>query len=411
MSLFTLSWKNLVDKPLSAILSLLLFALGVGLIALVFLIEHQLDRQFRRNMAEVDLVIGAKGSPLQLVLSSLFHLDAPTGNISLEEAGAFLRPDHPLIERAIPLSLGDSHEGFRIVGTQPSILDHYGAGLSEGRVWEKPMEVVLGTAAARRLDYDLGDTFQSTHGLDDNEDLLHEDAGAFRVAGILEPTGTVIDQLILTAPESVWAVHGHEDGGAADYHAHDSIPLYEHTNEEITAILATFRARNVQTLNFPRLINENTNLLAANPSYEVSKLFAQLGQGERILRILGYVIVLVSSFSIFISLFQSLRDRRYELAIMRTLGASPGTLFLLILLEGLLLAFGGYLLGLALAHGGLEVGRMFTTDTYRFPFTGLDFLPGEAYLLLGALVIGALASILPAWQARNTDIHETLAEG
>ena len=159
------------------------------------------------------------------------------------------------------------------------------------------------------------------------------------------------------------------------------------------------------------MINENTNLMAANPSYEVSKLFDQLGRGEKILRLLGVVIVFVSSFSIFISLYQSLKERRYELAILRTLGASPGTLFMLILLEGLLLALGGYLLGILLAHGGLEAGRLFAVDTYRYPFTGLTFLPRELLLLAGALGIGFLASLIPAWQARNTDIHDTLAEG
>ncbi len=426
MNPLLLSWKNLTSKPLSTVLSLLLFALGVGLISLVFLLDKQLDQQFRKNMEGIDMVIGAKGSPLQLVLSSIFHLDAPTGNIRIDDAKAFLNPRHPLIETAIPLSLGDSYRGYRIVGTQHKIVAHYNARPAKGKLWDHSMEVTLGANVADREGLTIGDTFKSTHGLDENEDLVHGDAASFKVVGILEPTGAVVDQLILTAPESVWEVHGeHEEPAATDttalpaadsheghgQHAQDDTPLYEKTGQDITAILVKFKARNVQTLNMPRMINENTNLLAANPAYEISKLFAQLGRGEKVLRILGIVIVVVSSFSIFISLYSSLKDRRYELAIMRTLGASPGRLFSLIIIEGIILAVLGYLLGIFFSHAGLEIGAQVADDAYRYPFTGWDFLQRELWLLAGALVIGFVAAFIPALEARNTDIHDTLAEG
>ncbi len=418
MNLFQLSWKNLLNKPLSMALSLALFALGVGLISLILLLNKQLDQQFQRNMEGIDMVIGAKGSPLQLVLSSIFHLDAPTGNISIDEAKAFLRPGHPLIEEAIPLSLGDSHRGFRIVGTTPVIIDHYGAGIAAGRLWKAPMEVTAGALAAKRLNLKPGDRFQSTHGLDINEDLVHDDAQAFTVTGILTPTGSVIDQLLLTSPASVWEVHDHQPGTEAtetdheENHDHgDDAPLHEQTDKEITAILVAFKHRNVQTLNMPRMINENTNLMAANPSYEISKLFDQLGVGEKVLRWLAYIIVGVSFFSIFISLYNSLKDRRYELAIMRTLGASPWKLFFLIITEGLILAVLGYLLGILLSHAGIEMLGRFVKDAQRYAFTGRMFLSQEALLFLGAIGVGLLAAIIPALQARNTDIHDTLAEG
>ena len=129
MNLLNLSWKNLVNKPLSMMLSLVLFALGVGLISLLFLLNQQLQDKFEKNLAGIDLVVGAKGSPLQLILSSMYHIDTPTGNISIQEATPFLRPGHPLIERAVPLSLGDSHKGYRIVGTTTDILAFYNAEL------------------------------------------------------------------------------------------------------------------------------------------------------------------------------------------------------------------------------------------------------------------------------------------
>ncbi len=432
MNLLQLSWKNLINKPLTMLLSLLLFALGVGLISLVFILEKQLDQQFEKNMQGIDMVIGAKGSPLQLVLSSIFHLDAPTGNINIGEARAFLRPEHPLIKRAIPLAIGDSYSGYRIIGTTRAIIEHYEASPAEGKLWENPMEVTVGANVAERLGLRPGDQFRSTHGLDDNEDLVHEDAAAFLVAGILAPTGAVIDQLILTSPASVWEVHGHEEAGntgeeaasGEEGHDHDAgethdqehspalqRPLYEMTEQDITAILIQFKHRNARTLNMPRMINENTPLMAANPSYEISKLFEQLGRGERILRILGIVIVIVSSFSIFISLYNSLKDRRYELAIMRTLGASPWRLFFLILFEGVILAALGYLLGILLSHGGIEIGARIADDAYQYPFTGRTFLTEEVWLFVGALAIGVIAALIPAFEAGNTDIHRTLAEG
>jgi putative ABC transport system permease protein len=416
------------------VLSLLLFALGVGLISLLLLLNKQLENQFAKNMAGIDLVVGAKGSPLQLILSSMFHVDSPTGNISLAEAKPFLRPGHPLIEKAVPISLGDNYRTYRIVGTTYEILTFYDAEIAEGRLWEAVMEVAIGAGVASTLGLKLDDRFHSAHGFDDNPDLVHDDVETFRVVGILKPTGSVVDQLILTSTQSVWAVHeGHgeapklpsyEDDDDEGDHAragheasqgHDhydlSAPLYEMEDRDITSMLIKFKARNVQTLNLPRAINENTNMQAANPSYEIAKLFDQIGVGERILRILAIVIIAVSSFSIFISLYSSLKERQYELAIMRTLGASPGRLFSLIVLEGLLLAFLGYLLGIALSHVGMHLFAGYLKESYRYVFSGWVFLREELFLLGGALLIGLIAALIPAWQARRTDIHETLAEG
>ena len=409
MNTLFLSWKNLVNKPLSTLLSILLFALGVGLISLLLLLNHQLEQKFNKNLAGTDLVIGAKGSPLQLILSSMFHVDVPTGNISLDEAGVFLRPEHPLIQRSVPLALGDSYRAYRIVGTTHNIISLYGAEIAEGRLWETPMETVLGVDAARELQLDIGDRFQSTHGLGEDENLVHDEADAFVVTGILEPSGTVVDQLILTSAESIWQVHEHSSG--EEPHLDPEVPLYQKTDQDITALLIKFKNnKSVPALNMPRAINENTNMMAANPAYEISKLFDQIGVGERILRAIAVVIIAVSSFSIFIALFNSLRERRYELAIMRTLGASPARVFSLIIVEGLILAGAGCLAGLMLSHVGMEVFSEYLQDAYRYRFTGWIFLKEEWFLILGGGIIGFIAAFIPAWQAKNTDIHRTLAE-
>jgi putative ABC transport system permease protein len=208
MNLIKLSFQNLLYKPLNLVLSLLLFALGIGLISLMFILNKQITQKFENNLAGIDLIIGAKGSPLQLVLNGLYHIDAPTGNISLKEAEPFLNSNHTLIKTAIPLSLGDSYKGFRIVGTTMDFPALYNAILSAGAWWQKPLEVTIGSSVASALHLKIGDTFISSHGLTTDEFNEHGH-DPYTIVGIIKTTGSVCDQLILTSPESIWEVHEH----------------------------------------------------------------------------------------------------------------------------------------------------------------------------------------------------------
>ncbi|NUQ24349.1 MAG: ABC transporter permease [Saprospiraceae bacterium] len=411
MNLLQLSWKNILHKPTSTLLSLVLFALGVGLVSLLMLVNRQLEDKFEKNLAGIDMVIGAKGSPLQLILSSMYHIDAPTGNVAIADVKAFLNPKHPVIGKAVPLSLGDNYRSYRIVGTTFDFFDLYKAELAQGRRWEAVFEVVIGAAVADALDLKTGDTFHSSHGFVVDENLEHTDASAFKVVGVLQPTGAVVDQLILTSPQSIWGVHEHGDH-EHEHEAYDlSKPLTDYEGESITSVLVQFKARNAATLNMPRGINENTNMQAATPAWEINRLYAILGDSALALQVLALIIIAVSGLSVFLSLYASLRDRRYELALMRVMGASRGKLFALILLEGLLLAAVGCVIGLALSHTGMGVFARALESSYRYSFTGALFLKEEIWLVLAALGVGLLAAFIPAVQARNTDISQTLAEG
>lgn len=414
MNLLRLSWKNLTSKPLDMALSLILFALGVGLISVLFLINKQVQDKFDKNLAGIDMVIGAKGSPLQLILCGMYHVDDPTGNITIKEAKPFLRPNHPLISMAVPLSVGDNYRSYRIIGTTHAMLDLYEGQVVEGEIWEEDYEVTIGASVAKRLDLKLGDNFQSSHGLVQDENLVHDDAGAFKVVGILEPSGSVLDQLILTNTSSIWAVH--EDHG--DEVAHDSLS-HEHAEEEdwlaqeekdITMVLVKFKARNFRTLNMPRTIAENTNMMAASPAIQINKLYDQLGVGMDFLQAVALAIIVVSGLSIFISLFSSLKDRQYELALMRVMGASRGRLFILIILEGILLAVVGYVIGIALSHGAMALLSGFLEESYQYQFSAGTFLAEEGYVFCGAVLLGLLAAVIPALQASQTDISETLGK-
>jgi putative ABC transport system permease protein len=433
MTALKLAWRNLTDRPLPMLLTLTLFALGVGLTSLLLLVNKQLTDKFEKNLAGIDVVVGAKGSPLQLILCNMYHVDVPTGNISLKSARPFLNPKHPLIKNAVPLSLGDSYKTYRVVGTLPDFVDLYKGQIAEGKLWNAPMETTIGATVAAKTGLKIGDSFSSNHGLTTDGD--EHDAAKFSVVGIFQPSGTVLDQLILTASESTWQVHEHHDEteisdakSDADHGEHEHATLQTSniklqtedartrllaadSSKQITAMLLQFKARNVQTLNFQRNLNANTDMQAATPALEINRLFEMMGVGESALKALASVIVIVSGLSIFIALFNSLRERRYELALLRVMGSGRERLFLLIILEGLLLSFMGFIIGIALSHGAMQLLGKYMTDAYRYTFSGKIWLPEEWGLLIGALLIGFLAAIIPAFSAYKTDISRTLAKG
>lgn len=437
-----LAWKNLWYRPMPTILSLLLFALGTGLAAFLLLFNHQVEEKFEANLADIDLVVGAKGSPLQLILCNMYHIDVPTGNIPLKQAKPFLNPAHPLIEEALPLSLGDSYKGFRIVGTTDAFFDFYGVEIGEGETWLDDFHVVIGHNVARVLNLELGDTFFSAHGLADDDMHTHDDIPPLTVKGILAASGTVADQLILCTTPTVWKAHGHPMGGdvegddhdhedhdheGQDHGDHDHVAqdvggasgekvspgsldrLLDNEGEEITSLLLRFKGRNFQALNMQRNINENTDLQAATPAIEIARLYTLMGVGEEMIRMLAIAILIVSALSVFLLLLHSLRSRKYELALMRVMGGRPGELFRMILWEGLSISAVGCLLGILLAHVSLGFLAETLEASYRYPFTGWLFLPEELYLFLGAIVIGAIAAAIPALQAQRTNISATLA--
>lgn len=416
MSVLKLAWKNIVSNPLNLLLSIILFGLGIGLISFLMLLNTQLSENFEKNLADIDLVIGAKGSPLQMILCSMYHIDNPTGNIKVDEAKAFLNPGHPLLDMSVPLSLGDSYKRHRIVGTNDGILELYNAQLDQGKLWAQDLDVTIGAGVARATGLKIGDSFKSSHGFDDDADLAH-DHSAFKVVGVLKPSGSVVDQLILTNPSTVWAVHDHvaEDHEGHD-HAHtppvrSNEELLQHPEKDITSLLIRYKDRtNYRTLSLPRAINENTDMQAASPPYEINKLYSLIGVGTDAIRWLAILIALVSAISIFISLYKSMKERKYELSLIRVMGGSRGTLFMLIVIEGIILSIIGFVVGMIISHGGMEIMSKFLQSSYRYDFTGWRVIPGDAWLFVGSIALGIVAALIPAYQASYTDIHKALSE-
>jgi len=403
MSLLTLSWRYLWARPLATLLNLLLLTLGLATVAFVLLAQDRVARAFERDLQGIDLVVGAKGSPLQLILAGVFHIDVPPGNIALADVQALAQ--NPMVAQVIPLSLGDSLLTYRIVGTTPDYVAHYGASLLQGSLWSMPMQAVLGAQVAQATGLTVGQAFAGAHGLGGGGHL-HADT-PYTVTGLLQPCGCVLDRLVLTDTASVWAVH--EGLAPGEF---ESLPVEDRSaiesERELTLALVRYRTP-LAAASLPRLVNSTTKMQAAAPATEITRLLSMLGVGTRLLQGLGAVLLLVAGLSVFIALWGAVRERRADIAMLRMLGAPPRRVGLLLLCEALWLAALACVLalllaqGLSLLAGGLWAqGQGLAIDQGQWP-SRLVFVPALA------LGVALLAAALPAFSAYRVDVASLLS--
>lgn len=399
MSPLKISWKSLVAKPLSSGLNMMLIAFGTGILTILLLASSQIEDKLERNSKDIDLVVGAKGSPLQLILSSIYYIDFPTGNIPYKEAKELARS--PFVKRAVPLSLGDNYMGSRIVGTDSNFISLYGLKTQSGRFWSANLEATIGVNVAKTQNLKIGDTFFGAHGLSNNSDQHKEHA--YKVVGILAEQHNVTDNLILTDLSSIWEMHGdHDEEAAANEHEEDL------ENLEITSLLIQYRSP-MSIAMFPRMVNQMTSLQSASPAMESTRLFSLIGVGVDTLQWFAVLIMFIAAISVFVNLYNSLKEKNYDLAIMRTLGASKIKLFMITILEGMILTLAGTLIGMALGHFAIElIGRYQESSQARL--SGFIFITAEVYVLLAGLAIGFFASVIPAWQAYRANISKILSK-
>lgn len=397
MNTATFSLASLRFHALSNIFNIVVLALGIATIITLLRVSDQIEDRFDQDLNGIDLVVGAKGSPLQLILSSVFHLDVPTGNIPLKDAEELEK--NPLIKSAIPVALGDSYHGFRIVGTTPDYPRHYNASLSEGHLWTHAMETVLGSEVARRSGLTVGAHFVGSHGLTQGGEE-HSDF-PYTVTGILAPTGSVVDRLIFTDISSVWNVHEH-------HHDDDDDHEEKSAGREITALLITYKSP-LAAATLPRLINNTSSLQAASPALELAKLYHLIGAGSEAIRFFGIVLMAVAGIGFFVTLFHAASDRRYDIALLRALGATRAKIFAFMIIEGLILGALGTVLGIMLGHlmtWGIEV---YIQHYRHMTLTNAAFTRVEFYIAFSALGVALAASIIPAWIACKTNVAALLA--
>ena len=383
-----LAFAYLREKPLATMLNILLLGLGVGTIIALALVLSQLEQRMDRDAAGIDLVIGAKGSPLQLVLSTVFHIDIPTGNIAVAEAANVIA--EPVVKQAVPLALGDSYQTFRIVGTNPAYLELYGTTLQSGRMWNAPLEAVVGADVARHIGLEPAKTFAGSHGLTETGGG-HADH-PYTVVGVMKPTGSVIDRVILTPVESIWRVHEHG----------------EEPGKEITAYLIQYTTP-LAAASFPRMVNARSGLQAAAPAMETARLFSLLGVGITALKGFAIIMMLCAALGIFVALMNALDERRADLALLRVLGGSPATVFLTIIAQGAALGLAGVILGAMIGHIGAEWMGSVLEKNHRIALTGFTLIVEELWVVAGAMGLAVLAGLFPAWRAYRSAVPELLS--
>ena len=382
---------------MAAALNLLLLSLGLASITLVMLVNHQIQKAFERDLAGIDVVVGAKGSPLQLILSGVFQMDTPTGNVPLADVQALQA--NPQVAKLIPISMGDSFQGFRIIGTTPDYVSHYGGVMAAGALWQAPMQAVLGARVARDTGLRVGDSFAGSHGLGGGGHAHGQTP--YTVTGVLAPGGSVMDRLILTPTESVWRVHDKDT--ALD--AQDQKILEE--EREVTLALIQYHSP-LAAVTFPRFINTATNMQAASPALEISRLLGLIGIGADVLRAFAGVLLLTAGLGVFIALWSAVRERRADLALLRMLGAAPRQLAALLWCEAVWLALLATLLGLAMGQGVAALVAVALDVDKSLSLSALSWPPALLVVPALSLRVAAASALLPTWEAYRVSVLELL---
>jgi putative ABC transport system permease protein len=393
----------------TALIQFAVVLIGAGMVMLAVLGARAVDGLVARQIGPVDLVVGADGSPLQIALAGALHLDAPPGNVKLADAARLA--DLPAVRRAVPVSLGDSLDGWRILGASSDIYALYRATPAQGRLPDASMEAVAGAAAAEALGLTVGTTFAGSHGLDVGGEV-HDDA-PYTLVGVLAPTGTALDRTIITPLESVWDVHGAHD------HAHGDERDHDHNGEshepsggepgrdETTLILIQTRSPIAQ-VTLPRLIDPTPGLQSANPKLEIARLERLARPAVEGARALGLVLAGLALLGLAAALAAGLQARRADFALLRTLGASPVTLGAIGLIEAGVIGVGGAATGVGLAHLAAAGVIASLPPAEAAAFGGMTGGPAEVMIILGAGLAALLAAAPTALAAARADLDDAL---
>ena len=449
LNLVLLSLKSRLS---STILAVLLTTFGISISIILVQFENHIKTRLNNDGKKIDIVVGAKGSPLQIVLSSIYHIDLPTGNIPYSSLKTI--SEDPLVDKVIPLALGDNWKNNRIVGTTYEYLEHYGAKLDKGRSWQKVFEVVAGSSVKINLNQEIS----GSHGLVDSNN--RHDHGKYRVVGILKPTGTVLDRLLLTSLKSVLQIHGQDiEDNEKHHHEHDKHEHEKHEHEkhehdkhehekhehdkhehqlnknkhktdnhdhnseqkgnsvnnnqdfiepEITSLLITTKSP-VANINLPRSINKQSQLQAANPAFEITRLSAMLGLGSKSFKLLSIIIMLIAVLSIFTGLASNFENRLRDLAILRAIGYSKARVFKIISLEGIIIVIFGIIIGLCSSflvfNLLVDIIAPLNNSNAKFNFS-IDIV----IIICLVFLAGLFAAFFPAYKGSKVSVAKQLTQ-
>lgn len=413
MAILTLAGKSLWNRRLTSALVVLAIALSVTLLLGVERLRTQARASFAHTLSGTDLIVGARGGPINLLLYSVFRIGDPTNNVNWTSYRTLAT--HPQVAWTVPLSLGDSHRGFRVLGTNRDYFQHYRYGRSQplriaaGREFEDVFDAVLGAEVADRLDYRLGQSIVIAHGAGEVSFALHDDK-PFRVVGILARTGTPVDQTVHVSLEGIEAIHADWRGGApvpGMSLSAEQVRQLDLTPKTITAFLVGLKAKTA-IFRLQREINEFAAepLLAILPGLTLQQLWDLLGLAENALLAVSGLVVLVGLTVMLAALLTGLNERRREMAILRALGARPGQIFALVLGESMALALAGAAFGVLLLQGALLLAGPMLQARLGLAIAGWPPSSHELILLAAVLGCGLLAGLFPAWRAYRYSVAD-----
>jgi putative ABC transport system permease protein len=396
MTIPLLVYRSLRQHALSTLVTAGSIALAAGLLMTVWVVKTQSQRAFTETTTGFDAVLGARGSKLQLVLNAIFHLEASPGNMAWTDYEQIAK--HPAVKSAVPIAVGDNFEGWRIVGTVPELFSRveFAEGrkyaFADGKLFGEGREAVVGSFAAQKLGWKVGDTFRPYHGLNFDPANQHEEV--FTVTGILAPTNTPADRVIWIPIKGVQTMGGHDPRTATD----------------ISAVLLQFRAPAAGIMLDVMYNKQGNRLTLAFPaSAIIADLFAKIGWFDRVLTLVAYLVALVAAGSVLAGIYASMSARRRDIAILRALGARRRTVFGAVVAEagmiGALGALGGFIVYFALLAGVAEVIRA---------QTGVLLAVGKMHAVLWIcplvmITLAALGGVVPAIKAYRVPVAETLA--
>jgi len=423
-ALLSLAWKSLANRAVSVTLTVATIALSVALFLGVERVRDSVRDSFNSTISETDLIVGARSGAINLLLYSVFHLGDPTANISWDSYE--LIDTAPDVSWTVPISLGDSHRGYRVVGTTPGYFEHYKYGrardleMREGQFFGEGREAVVGAEVARQLGYALGDEILLSHGIGEVSFAEHSDHH-FRIVGILAPTGTPVDRSVLVSLQGIEAIHAGWNTGAPRAETHDHDDGHDHedgdhedgdhdlTPDSVTAVLVGLHSP-IRVLSLQRQINtyEGEALSAVLPGVALSQLWRVVGVAERAFFAVSVLVIVVGLCGILTALSAGLNERRREMAVLRAVGARASDVFFLLILEAMTIAFLGALVGIVVATGGFAALSPVLSGRYGFD---LPIAPGwtELAVLGGLTVTGALFGLWPAWRALRNALVDGLS--
>ena len=400
-------------------------ALATALLWTLERLRHDIRSSFSQSVSGVDLIVGARSSPVQLMLFSVFHIGSVPQGMSMDSVR--LLAQHRSVSWVVPLSLGDSHRGFPVLGTTPAYFQHFKYGdkqalvLRQGAVFADTLdglyEAVIGAEVARKMGYTLGQSITLSHGLHDHDpaDASHDDHAdkPFKVVGILAPTGTPVDRTVHVSLQALEALHLDWVAGTplpGGQIPADQARKFKLEPEDVTAALVGLKTR-AAVFNVQRFVNfhEPEALMGVMPGVALGELWSVLGVGENALLAVSGLVALVSVVSLMAVVLAGLNERRRELAVLRAVGAGPRHVLGLLTLEGVWVTCAGVLLGVLLAQAGMALATPWLQQALGIRLQMAAPLPTQLALAVAVLLAGLLASLAPAWRAYRLSLADGLS--